>query len=195
MNKDHRIYTSTYTDWLLLCTELCPWVCIILSNLFISVRCGNAGDRISRGPCKEGSSWGVSVSLGFPRVVLLGGWRCGCVTKRNNVSSSQNSCAHCEIPLLLSRVGQPGDALRILKATHYRENMFIFQLSTKETPLILLHCRGFPAPQDNKNYIFHVPLELFPHSFIYKNLSCVKCTFSPVWLKKLEMYCIAILFH
>lgn len=128
---------------------------------------------------------GVFLSLGFPRVFLLGEWRCGCVTKRNNVSGSQNSCAHCEIPLLLSRVGQPGDALRILKATHYRENVFIFQLSTKETPLILLHCRGFPAPQDNKNYIFHVPLQLFSQSFIYKNLSCVKCTFSPVWLKKL----------
>lgn len=43
---------------------------MILSNLFISVGCGNAGDKISGGwgLCKEGSFWGVSVSLGFPRV-------------------------------------------------------------------------------------------------------------------------------
>lgn len=35
-----------------------------------------------------------------------------------------------------------------------------------------------------KNYIFHVPLELFPQSSIHKKLICVKFTFNPVWLKK-----------
>lgn len=107
INTDPRIYTSTSTARLLLCTEWYPRVCIILSSLFISVCCGNAGDRISgRGGCKEGSSWGVSVSLGLPRIFPLGGQRCVCVTKRNNGSSSQNLCAHDEIPLFLLSSGR-----------------------------------------------------------------------------------------
>lgn len=71
------------------------------------------------------------------------------MAKGNNVSSSQDLC---ETPLFLSRVAEPGDALRILKATHCRENVFIFH--TKETPLLVLHCHGFPAPQDDKKLHF-----------------------------------------
>lgn len=83
-----------------------------------------------------------------------------------------------------SPVGEPGGALRILKAARYRENVFIFQLSTKETPVTGLRCHGFPAPQDNKNYIFHVLLELFPQSFIYERPQLCKVHLQSCLAKK-----------
>lgn len=42
----------------------------------------------------------------------------------------------------------------------------------------------FTAPQDNKNYIFHVPLELFPPSFIYKRPQLCKVHLQSCLAKK-----------
>lgn len=62
----------------------------------------------------------------------------------------------------------------------------------------MLYCRGFPAPQDNTNYIFHVaPPGLFPESKFSsaKDVSCLglcKVYLQACPSKKYYICCVAI---
>lgn len=107
---------------------------------------------------------------------FLGGQRCGCVTKRDNVSSSQDLCAHCEIPLLLlsGRCSQEFEG-------HSSQGKCVYfsaehKWNCSHSASLLLRITKTTFSTFLLNYFLRVSST--------KDLSCVKCTFSPVWLKK-----------